>query len=670
MAITTFLVKLSFNELAEFDEKLRSSTLESGLNSLNVEFKSPVQGSGFLYRSVMEFVPRNYVQCENARESISRINQKLCPRNATFEDRAAKNTFYSSCSAQLHQPGKALYAEKRVGAPSWDQFSKFKPQEVCHGEVKPRLSSAYQQMSSFERACYEDFQVYIPEITAETQFTLPSNLCEEDAGYSIVPSGHPVVNQDCVPTHPNSSNYKVPPSARHGFYNEGLEPFLLEGSKNKTSRAPGNCNYDGREGSSHPENGSSWPQERHLDLSFSKNTCSRSLQGIPQALPNKVVNHYGQQMCPTVSIRVDISCPLSPCGCNNLSCCHRDSCTKYPMQQSYGNIPGNLSKRCNGVSRSNICQGLPRDLSTSTRSFTGKLSHTSSNNSSYNTGLSESQFKPGCYGETNLKPFPPSYGSTANNNGFSGKERLCDHVFYKCIAADQTSSQIVGSDIAYEKKVVSLNGRDQTFNSNTVKCEDSKTWWGRHIAEDFPNHKNSAINVKNGTFPQEGVQTENEGLYLSNTLNSMINPCQQIVELRPIDPEKIFGQCTFQTTGNTLEKFINAEPQKQTYLQSPPVSQGKVPVQAENSPDMGNGGGANGLLTEPSSPIVNLSNLVAKIHPDHGNMTGQKNVKMEGKLKVNLLDKVEVEVSLYFHLMSKQENLFGILTGHSDPPHP
>jgi len=204
-------------------------------------------------------------------------------------------------------------------------------------------------------------------------------------------------------------------------------------------------------------------------------------------------------------------------------------------------------------------------------------------------------------------------------------------MFYKCIAADQTSSQIVGSDIAYEKKVVSLNGRDQTFNSNTVKCEDSKTWWGRHIAEDFPNHKNSAINVKNGTFPQEGVQTENEGLYLSNTLNSMINPCQQIVELRPIDPEKIFGQCTFQTTGNTLEKFINAEPQKQTYLQSPPVSQGKVPVQAENSPDMGNGGGANGLLTEPSSPIVNLSNLVAKIHPDHGNMTGQKNVKMEGQ---------------------------------------
>jgi len=38
------------------------------------------------------------------------------------------------------------------------------------------------------------------------------------------------------------------------------------------------------------------------------------------------------------------------------------------------------------------------------------------------------------------------------------------------------------------------------------------------------------------------------------------------------------------------------------------------------------------LVMEPSSPIANLSNLVAKIHPDHGNiMTEKKNPKLEGQ---------------------------------------
>lgn len=603
-------------------------------------------------------LPRTYMQCDRAHEGISRLTpgrQNLCTRNATVEDRAAKNTSYSSCSEQLNQPNKVLYTGKPESATSWNQFSKINSPVVCHSEDKSSLPSGSHQMSSFERACYEDFQTYIPEITAETQFVFPGKLCEENPDYGRVSSAHPAVNQDRFLTHyPNSRDYKVLPSARHCYYSEGVEPFPFKGSKDKASRALGNCKYNEPTPSLCLENGLSCSSERYPDLRYSKSVYPLSLKDTPQAPPNKVVNHFGQQLCPTVSIRVDISCPLSPCSCNKISCCCRDAQSNPRMPHSYGNIPGNLAKRSNGLFQSNIHQSLPGTFNAKANSFTGKLCHASPYSSSCNADVAKCQFKSDCFSGTSVKPFPPSYETAVNNrNGYSAKqrERFNDHMCNlsvaaaqngKCAGVDQRPYQIFGSDTTQHKKFAFPNARDETLNSSAVKCED-KMRWGRNITGNFSAHENPFMypdaekhNMKNGTFYWEGSQTNyTKDSYLPKTAPSSY---QDIIELRPVDPGKIFGQYKFQTcAGNTRldEKYTYAEPQSQT-LQSPTLSHDTSPVQGENPANTRDGEGLNdqplGLLMEPSSPIANLSNLVAKIHPDHENiMTGQKNVKVEGE---------------------------------------
>ena len=591
------------------------------------------------------------MQRDSMPESISRSatgKQELCTSNASLEDTAAKNTLYSSCNQQFNQPHKVLYTGKPESVPSSDHVSKVKSQVTYHSNVKPSLPFACtgsQQMSSFERACYEDFQMYIPEITAETQFTVPGKHCEDNSDCGNVSSTCSVVNQDCVLTHYPSSSYNVSPSARH--YYEVVEPFPFKDSKDRASSTLGNCQYNDA------GHNLCMSQERHPDLHFSNNAYSRSLKNTPQPPPNKVANHYGQQLCPTVSIRVDISCPVSPCGCNKISCCCRDACSKSSIQHRYGNIPrysspGNQSNSVVMPSLSNFQQGLPGGFNAKANPFSGKYNEASSYTNSYNADYSKNQFKLGDYGDADIKPYPPRYEDVANNNGFSLRGSLNNYAFYtnvaaqngKCVASDQRFCQSVGSSTS-DKKFPIPNARTETVNPSAIKYQD-KMRWEKNISENFSTNEKSFVSAKNGSSPLDGNQTGTKGLHFHNNVT---NPYQEIVELRPVDPGKIFGQYKYQTSGKMLigEKCMCPEPRNKTYLQSPPVCGDGSPAQAENPTSMNNVGRlSKSLLMEPSSPIANLSNLVAKIHPDHGNiMTGRKNVKVEGKSKVNFVGQSE-----------------------------
>ncbi|KAJ7391125.1 hypothetical protein OS493_020150 [Desmophyllum pertusum] len=97
---------------------------------------------------------------------------------------------------------RVLFAGKPEYTPSCDQLSKIESTVECRGEIKSNFPSGIHQMSSFERACYEDFQTYIPEITPETQFVYTSKLCEDNGTvYGRVSPSRPAVNHNNVLTH-------------------------------------------------------------------------------------------------------------------------------------------------------------------------------------------------------------------------------------------------------------------------------------------------------------------------------------------------------------------------------------------------------------------------------------------------------------------------------------
>ena len=555
----------------------------------------------------------------------------------TVEKRSAKNTFFSSCSEQFKKPAKGLrkgVQGEAENASLWDQSSK-KSQVVYHS--KTNLPSGIQQMSSFERACYEDFQMYIPEITTETKFTPSSKLCEETADFGSVTSVPPAVNQDLIlKGYPNSSSHKVLPNARHCFYNEGVEPFAFKGSNDKMPRSLGNCNYNISTPSSCRKNGNAWPQGIHPDLRFSQSAYSRPLKDTSQAAPpNKVVNHFAQQLCPTVSIRVDISCPLLPCGHKKMSCSCVDARTSSPMQPSY-NMPGNLGQRSNGILRSDVYQRLPGVFNTKANSSTGTnyLSHASAGNRCYDADLSKCQFKSDDFSNTSINLYPPKYETTANNNvndySVTQKERPNDQVFNTDVLSQggsymtdyRTPSQITGSE-TYD-----------SLNLSNVKYQDTMRY-DRNFAEGFSTQENSYLlpDEYNGTslsFPIERIQTNERVMHFPK---SAASSCHDIVELRPVDPGKIFGQCKFQTSGSMFidEKSTYAEPS----VQNKTWQTNAVLVQPKNCTKIKSKEKQNESLAslyQPSSPIANLSSLVAKIHPEHGNITaGQKNVKLEGQ---------------------------------------
>lgn len=582
------------------------------------------------------------VRCDGTYESnchLATRKQKLCTSTVSLEDSTAKNTFYSSCNQQSKESPKFLDKGKSESASSWDQLSTVKSRVSCCSDVKSSLPSGNLQMSSFERACYEDFQTYIPEISAETQLTFPTKLCEESPACGIVSSTPSVVNQNCGLTHyPNSNTCKVPPNARHYFYNENEEPFPCKDSKDKTSKMFGNCKYTDPAQNACMVNALLWPQEKHPDFHFPNGASSRSLNSTSQeAPPNKVVNHCGQQPCPTLSIRVDISCPLSSYGCNKI--CGRDNCSNSSMQHSYGNIPGHSfqGKRKNGILRSSFHHNLPGSLGTNTNLSNAKYNNATSYYNSDNADLSKSQFKSDYYDDTSVKLYPPTYEDVVNNNGFPAREKINDHMFCmnapvqnrKGVTGSQRLSHVVGTN-ASDGKFPILKARRETLNSSTVKYQD-KLWLGKNVPEVLSSFEHSCTGAKNGSIPLDGIPTNAKDFHLDNKLT---NSNQKIVEFWPVDLGKSFGQHKFQSSGNV----------------SHGGAQERLSVQAANLTGMRSNSGLNNslLMKEPSSPIADLSNLVAKIHPDYGSiMTGWKNVKVEGNN--TLLERVG---SSYFPSMS------------------
>ncbi|KAL9980491.1 hypothetical protein ACROYT_G009091 [Oculina patagonica] len=554
-------------------------------------------------------------------------------------------------SEQCDPSAKVLFTGKPECTSSCDQFSKIESTAECRSEVKSNFPFGTHQMSSFERACYEDFQTYIPEITAETQFIHPSKLIEDNSGYGCVSQSRSSVNHDKILTHyPSVSSQKATQSARHCFYNEGLEHFAGEAKKNVTSNAPLSCEFRDTAPGFCAENGFSWSQEMRPNLPenlrFSKSAYSRSNTEASQVPPNKVVNRFSQPLCPTVSIRVDISCPsLTSCNCNQMSCCCRDGYTKSPMLLSHGNLSG---KRNNNAFRSSDFGNIPAAAwNTKTNSFSSKLSHSPVYSNGYTTDVSKYPMKSDCFPETSFM-----LDSLANNNGFS--DRFSNNLLNvdrpvqtrSWMTEDPRSCQRLWADNT-EKKFAFQNTRTETVNPNAIQYDEKMRW---NLNYTKPEHFSVSENpcavpdnkdMKNMNFPKVKQAYPRELYFPKTMINSYHNggdfksDMDNVVELRPINPGKIFGQCQFQTNENNMhaeKKYSCAQPtgQAKTWQnasnQDVPLLQAQKPVNARSKKALND----VSLVVEPSSPIANLSNLVAKIHPDHANiMTGKKNPKPE-----------------------------------------
>ena len=583
----------------------------------------------------MELTPNFVSRTQRECEGISQLVSKRKRPYRKDGNSSSKNELSSFCSEQVKPSAKVFFAGKPEGAPSCDQFSKVQPTVECRSEIKTNSSSGNHQMSSFERACYEDFQTYIPEIATETQFIYSNNCYEDNAIYGCVSPSGTAVGQGSFLTHySTSSNHKVTPSTRHCYYNEGVEYSACEAKKNLASNPQGNYS------TSHSlnENPLPWSQEIQPNLPenlrFSRNPYSKALTEPSPVPPNKVVNHFPQPLCPTVSIRVDISCPLSSCNCNKLSCCCRDSHSKPPVRLNHGNIPG---KRNHGAFHPNFFQTIPTaGLNTKANSFASEFGHASVCSSGYNADLSKYQMK----SDASFKYF--SQRLESNNSGCSERERNGHGM-----VDDEKSWQRLGSDNA-EKKFAFQSIKGETSNPSVIKYDENTRWNVNYAQpEHFSVNENSSVtpekhNMSNMTFPR-GSQAYQRDFYVPKTVISSYhnghNPegTMDCIELRPVNPGKIFGQCRFQTTsGNSVhegKKYCYPEPTDQTKTWQNCPNQETPLVQAEKPAHMRNKRTLNdaSLAMEPSSPIANLSNLVAKIHPDLGNiMTGKKNPTLEG----------------------------------------
>ena len=600
----------------------------------------------------MELSRPNFVSCERECEGISHFVSERKRPHRKDESCSFKKTLSSFCIEQAKPSAKVFFAGKPKGAPSCDKISKIDSTAGCRSEIRTNSSSGNLQMSRFERACYEDFQTYIPEIATETQFIYSSNCCEDNAIYGCVsPSGTAVshgASHGSILTHYSTSNSpKVTSSTRHCFYNEGLEYSACEAKKNVASNPLGNYT------TSHLPNDNLFPWCQETWPSLPENLRS-SRSPYPKAQltepspipPNKVVNHFPQPLCPTVSIRVDISCPLSSCNCDEMLCCCRDTHSKSPVRLSHSNLRG---KRNHVAFRPNVFQTIPSaGLKIKPDSFASEFDRAPVCSSGYNAGVSKYQVKSDCYAGANFKYCSQKLES--NNNGCS--ERLNDvinmnrEVQNGYWMEDQKSCQRLGSDNA-EKKFAFQSKRNETFDPSVRKYDEIKRQNLNYTQPElFTVNENSCIkpekhDMSNMTFPR-GNQTYQREFYFPKTVVSSYHNGHDLggnrdcIELMPVNPGKIFGQCRFQTTANNVhedKKYCCPEPTGETKTcqdhpnQDIPLLQAEKPMHMTSKRTWSD----DSLVMEPSSPIANLSNLVAKIHPDHGNiMTGKKNPKLEG----------------------------------------
>lgn len=502
-------------------------------------------------------------------------------------------------------------------------------------------------MSSFERACYEDFQTYIPEIATETQFIYSNNCCEDNAIYGCMsPSGSAISHGSLLTHCSTSSSPQITTNTRRCLYNEGVDYSAREAKKNMVS------NPQGSHVTSHSLNENTFPWSQEIrpnlpeNLRFSRTPYFKA-QTEPPPVPPKVVNHFPQPLCPTVSIRVDISCPLSACDCNKMLCSCQDSNLKSPVRLNHGNLPG---KRNHVAFRPNVFQAIPSaGLNTKTNSFASEFGHAPVCSSGYNADLSKHQMKSDCFPETSFKYFNQRLESNNNESSerLNGINMDRDVQSRYWMADDHTSWKRFGSGNT-EKKFAFQNIRGETFNPSARKYDENTKWNLNHTQlEHFSVNENSSIspqkqNVSNMTFPR-GKQAFQRECYFPKTMVSSydnghdLEGTRDCIELRPVNPGKIFGQCRFQTTGSNVhedKKYCYQESTDQTKTWQNLTNQDTRLLQAEKPALIRNKRALNdiSLAIEPSSPIANLSNLVAKIHPDHGNiMTGKKNPKLEGQ---------------------------------------
>lgn len=538
---------------------------------------------------------------------------------------------------------KELRLAKSVGAPPSEQFvPKVKRQLGFgrHGDAKSSFSLGSRQMSGFERACYEDFQSYIPEITAESQYEYPSKLSDGDSdrGFALPVSRDRSLDDKAfvLKRFPLPNRHEVSPAFRHNFTNMGMEAYTLKDCKDEASGSFENCKHN--DSFNHcMDSGMLWVNKSCPEIQATSGACSSS-QKNSQSLPNGAVNRYDQQLCPTVSIRVDISCPMSPCGCNKISQCHQNACSESSLQGCLDH-----GERRNSPGKSSFYQGLPWDARNQEKPFNGKCNNTSSCTSNHNLDLSNSQFKLSHFSEVDIKPCVSRYEDAENKNGHLMRERSSDLVIYRdtamqngtCRTSDAATNQM-DDPSTINKRFPVFNVRDEMLKSTAVKLEGQMLRGKHSVQEDFSSCENSYIALEKEIIPSVKIVKDPKNGYFHNVALDLYKE----KEMRPVDPGKIFGQNKFCTSGNmsTEVKQSHSEAQNKTYLlSSSSPSQARLHCQGEHPMSRRNSvGSSEPLFMEPSSPIANLSNLVAKIHPDHGNIwTGQRNVKVEGQVPVN-----------------------------------
>lgn len=476
-------------------------------------------------------------------------------------------------------------------------------------------------MSSIERACYEDFQSYIPEITAESQYKYPNEVYNSNLDGGIILPGQPSFSSEScgLKTFPPSSGNKTWPTSRPYCYGVGEEPCIFKDCKDEASGTFENCKRNDSNDDNLSLGSDSCP-----DCHVSSGTHFPSHKSLHTS-SNGVLSLCDQQICPTVSIRVDISCPLSTCSCNKISQSHQGAGSISSIHCSH------KSDRSHGVLKSNFHQGLPGGFCAQANTFNSRRNSNSSHTSNFNTDPTNSQFKLRHSSDADIKPCLTRYEGFTDKNGHSVRES--PNSVYKNIGIQNgthwTNDQ--GNQMfdfhTIETKSSAFNTRDERLTSSTLVKHDDEMLWGKNgMQENFLPYESSFADQEMETTPFDKTQRDSKSGYLNNL---MMDSHRDATELKLIDPEKIFGHTTQFHPKHTLP----GEKRKMCML-SPSLGQVRSCDQAEHPTSLSNDVTFNeGLFMEPSSPITNLSNLVAKIHPDHGNiMTGQRSVQMEGQV--------------------------------------
>ena len=579
--------------------------------------------------------------CETQRvhvhEDIFQRSKRKNEKNVAGLNGVSKNSLLSSCSKQFEAPVKVFLGKRPENAPSC-QFSR----PECDGEVG--LSTfCVNQMTSFERACYEDFQTCIPEITGETQF--PGRLCEDVSSPTLF---------SVFPTSDGSQERPFIGHPKQCYLSEFSQPFGFGDDKEKNTRAP-DINKFNASSSIFRQSGVSWPNEtkpgnsvelqHHPSWSnLHRNAPFMSGLGCQETQPSRGINHCTSQFCSTVSIRVDITCPYPSCNYKNGACGWSCPSTPHPVLQNSCEIP---VKKMEGSVGGNI-HGGP---------LTTESIH---RNGCFTELCAPSHMKEDCLSDVHCGPMhPPQSLMTSNSSPF-----FSDSLTKPCHNESLKSSNVMSLDLDTTRGSCVLDDQRTCWNSwqqgrpevidgamklqHKGTCFDSRTKWGMNFTKDFSLYddapfvqdngfvsnnyfKNSEAKIyaKGYNLPQIVMKSFNENGLVATTDNA---------ELTPINPRKIFGQCKFQTNLCSQTDGKCSADKSALENKTSPMFQCTSQEQTTVNEAICRRARESSLLCGPSSPIENLSNLVAKIGPEDANMAGQrKHTRSAGNMMLSKL---------------------------------